>query len=125
MEEVYGKLKFPPYFGRNWSAFSDSFQERLWQDEDHYQKYLLVFTDADDLLAEAVDNDLSALLETLQDTIEALADPESLMAIKVVFCLKDAACSRVGVGIINGHHKGKVVQSDRSTPPQQTAPAAG
>lgn len=110
MQEVYDKLNFPAYFGRNWSAFSDSFQERLGQDEDNYERYLLVFTDADELLSEAVEDDISALLETLQDSIEALADPESIMAIKIVFCLRDAASSRIGLGIINGNYKGKVVQ---------------
>lgn len=105
MQEFYDVLNFPAYFGRNWSAFSDSFQERLGEDEDNYKRYLLVFTDADELLSEAAKDDISALLETLQDSIEALANPESIMAVKIVFCVKDVGNSRIRLAIINGNHK--------------------
>jgi hypothetical protein len=103
MQEVFDKLNFPPYFGRNWSAFSDSFQERLREEEDHYQRYLLMFTDADELLSEADEDDLSALLKVLQDSIEAMADPERIMAIKIIFCLTGAAKSRIGRCLVDGN----------------------
>ena len=94
MEEVYNKLNFPSFFGRNWSAFHDSYKEKLWIDEDNFDTYLLVFRQADKLLSQANETDLEALLETLSDIIEALADPESIMPIKIVFCLNSKTDNR-------------------------------
>jgi len=114
MREAYEKLNFPDYFGYNWSAFSDSLQERLCDDEDKFERYLLLFTNADELLSDVMENeeeeDISVLLEILKDTIEIMADSENVMAIKVVFCLRDAVIgSRIGQSIVNGNHEIQIV----------------
>jgi RNAse (barnase) inhibitor barstar len=94
MEAFYNKLQFPSHFGRNWSALNDSFKERLWDDEDNYERYLLVFEDADDLLSEGNKNDLQDLMETLKDALEEVYDAETSMSIKIVFCHHESTTNR-------------------------------
>ena len=54
MEEFYTKLDFPEHFGRNWDALYDSLTDFLWSLDEY--KYLLIFTNADQLLSKEKDN---------------------------------------------------------------------
>jgi RNAse (barnase) inhibitor barstar len=101
MEEAYLKLKFPSYFGRNWSAFNDCFKEKLWEDEDHFERYLLVLNHADELFCEGSDEDLTDLIGTLEDILEELADPEVVMPVKIVFCQSESTTGRVAEFVVN------------------------
>ncbi len=109
MEEVYNKFLFPSFFGRNWSAFVDSYKETLWEDEDNFERYLLVFKNADELLLDASEEDVSALLESLEDIVEALADPESIMPMKIIFCQNGSTTSRVGKSILKEGRNSKQI----------------
>lgn len=61
MDEVSKKLEFPEYFGKNWSAFNDSFKEKLWEYED---TFLLIFINSDELFIKGSNDDMNGLLET-------------------------------------------------------------
>ena len=112
MEEVYHKLNFPSYFGRNWDAFMDSFQERLCDDELLFEKYMLIFENSDLLLSQASEDDVQTLIEMIRQSIDVMADPVSKMKIKIIFCLKDPTSSRFGQEIVNQNILGRVIRKN-------------
>jgi hypothetical protein len=99
MEEFYTKLDFPEHFGRNWDALYDSLTDFLWSlDED---KYLLLFTNADQLLSKEKDNELSNFLEILKMTAENVSQVDCDLDMKVIFLLKATESSHLKTAMLN------------------------
>ena len=71
LDEFSAALQFPDYFGHNWDAFEECFEERL---EDEIPK-VIVFIEAEQILSEASDKDFEiffSFLLALQSTKEAI-----------------------------------------------------
>lgn len=94
MEEVAAKFTFPSYFGKNWDALLDSLNETLWCLPGCSQ-YMLVFTEADSLLSQEADIEISNLFEILKASIDALSGSDRNLQLKVVFLLKQVRDSRL------------------------------
>jgi RNAse (barnase) inhibitor barstar len=61
-DEVSAVLQFPEYFGENWAALSDCIEDMSWLPGD---SYILIFTNADQTLAEEPEHELRVLVKTL------------------------------------------------------------
>ena len=70
-DEVAAALQFPYYFGENWDAFTEVIGEMNWLPA---KRYLYVFSNADQLLRDALPRDFALLVETLLETREAWKD---------------------------------------------------
>ncbi len=67
--EFRSALQFPHWFGRNWEALRESLRDLDW---DRRRSYLLVVTNAHDMLADERDHglaDLAALLESVAEEL--------------------------------------------------------
>lgn len=95
MQEAMSKLDFPDYFGRNWDAFQDSFNERLGEESLEEKQFVVVFTDADDVLSDAPTDDLTALLEVLKASMDWLAGLDRKLTFAVVFVADKPAGNRL------------------------------
>jgi RNAse (barnase) inhibitor barstar len=69
-DEMAAALQFPAYFGGNWNALRDVLSDLSWLPA---EAYLLVVEDADDLLADEVDEVLAAGLGVLATSAESAA----------------------------------------------------
>ena len=64
MTSAAAALGFPDYFGKNWNAFDECIDNLAWLPQ---RRYLLVFLDADALLADAGQEDRQLLLQVLAE----------------------------------------------------------
>lgn len=93
-EEVSSRLDFPEYFGRNWDAFNDSFTETLWSQEK--PQCIFIILNAEKLLSNAQEIDLSNMLEILKDAITEVSTADDMnLLVKIIFVLEDIQASRV------------------------------
>ena len=106
MEEAFVKFKFPAHFGRNWSAFSDSFTDRI-ADYDG-DRYILLFTHADHVLSKEPAQQLVNMFDTLNFIIDELSE-EGELVLKIVFLVKDAKHSHLGDYLVNSKHEARVI----------------
>ena len=63
-DEFAAALQFPYYFGENWNAFDECITDLEWMPGD---VYVLVITDAKNVLAEESDDQLEALTNLLEE----------------------------------------------------------
>lgn len=63
-DEFSAALQFPYYFGENWNAFSDCITDLDWLAGD---SYILIVTDAEQVLIEEEPEQLESLINILQD----------------------------------------------------------
>ena len=63
-DEFAAALQFPDYFGENWNAFDECITDLEWMPGD---VYVLIITDAQNVLAEESDDQLEALTNLLQE----------------------------------------------------------
>jgi RNAse (barnase) inhibitor barstar len=101
MEEFYTKFDFPEYFGRNWDALYDSLTECLWDVDEN--KYLLIFTNADELLSQENETEVNNLFEILKMTVEDVSQEDCDLNLKIIFLLQQPENSRFHNAIL---HKG-------------------
>ncbi|MGB3655882.1 MAG: barstar family protein [Rivularia sp. (in: cyanobacteria)] len=93
-EEASSRLDFPEYFGRNWDAFNDSFTETLWSQEK--PQCIFIILNAEKLLSNAQEIDLSNMLEILKDAITEVSTADDMnLLVKIIFVLEDIQASRV------------------------------
>jgi RNAse (barnase) inhibitor barstar len=71
-DEFATKLRFPPYFGRNYNALKDCLTDLAWLPGD---SYVLIIRDAAMVLTQEEEEDFSALLHLLQSVSEEWARP--------------------------------------------------
>ncbi|MEV6237786.1 barstar family protein [Lentzea sp. NPDC051838] len=69
-DELSAALQFPSYFGSNWPALEDMLTDLSWLPADGY---LLVFEDAEDLLADELPEALTLALTILGEAAEEFA----------------------------------------------------
>lgn len=69
-DEMAAALQFPSYFGENWPALADLLTDLSWLPA---EEYLLIFEDAEELLADAIPEALALALETLAEASEEYA----------------------------------------------------
>lgn len=93
-EEVSSRLDFPEYFGGNWDAFNDSFTETLWSQEK--PKCIFIILNADKLLSNVDEIDLSNMLNISKDAITEVSTADDMnLLVKILFVLEDIQASRV------------------------------
>lgn len=109
MDDVFEKFKFPAYFGRNWSAFSDSFTDSLADFDGN--RYLLVFSNADSLFLQEPEQQFVNMFDTLNFIIDELSE-EGEMALKIVFLVKDAKNSHLGKHLAESKHEARVISNN-------------
>lgn len=91
-DELAAVLQFPAYFGANWAALSDVLTDLGWLPAD---EYLLVFEDADLLLADEQPDALGFALQTFADAAAELAP------LPCQFLLQAAGDGRVAQALIS------------------------
>lgn len=75
-DELAASLQFPLYFGENWAALNDCLQDLEWLPP--MAGFVLVWTEAEQILSEEDAGELAILREILQDAAEAWAAPIEL-----------------------------------------------
>jgi hypothetical protein len=72
-DEMAAALQFPYYFGENWAAFDDCLTDMDWLPM--HVGMVIVVLDPAEVLADAADVELSALVRTLTHAAETYAQP--------------------------------------------------
>lgn len=102
-------LGFPDHFGHNWSALVDSLQDILTGLEDDHNHFILVFDKADLLLKENQEAQID-LVESLNDAIEIVMDPEDkTMDVRILFIVNDAKNTAIGHALSATNSIGRVI----------------
>lgn len=73
--EFHMALSFPEYFGRNWNALEDCLRDLAWWPA---QAYVLVVTDASEILAAEASSEFSLMLRILRSVASQWAEPVDL-----------------------------------------------
>lgn len=71
-DEFTAALQFPYYFGENWNAFDECLTDLAWLPGD---VYILIITNSEDMLAEEDEEQLSTLIDILQNAGEEWSRP--------------------------------------------------